>query len=67
MTFEIVDYLFVKLNVQTMKVRGIIASPSITGNALLLLQEYGFRHVRVEPPRRHELDKKYQKELGTFT
>ncbi len=50
-----------------MKVRGIIASPSITGNALLLLQEYGFRHVRVEPPRRHELDKKYQQELGTFT
>ena len=50
-----------------MKVRGIIASPSITGNALLLLQEYGFRHVRVEPPRRHELDKKYQKQLGTFT
>lgn len=50
-----------------MKVRGIIASPSITGNALLLLQDYGFRHVRVEPPRKHELDKQFQKELGTFT
>jgi len=50
-----------------MKVRGIIASPAITGNALLLLQEYGFTHALVEPPKRHEFDKKFQKELGNFT
>jgi len=47
-------------------VRGILASPAITANALTLLEENGFKHVSVEPPMRHDRFKKNQKSLGEF-
>ena len=47
-------------------VRGILACPAITPNALKMLQDFGFSHVAVEPPKRYDLHKKSQMSLGDF-
>jgi RecB family endonuclease NucS len=48
------------------KVNGIIAAPKITPNALVMLQDYGFSFVKVEPPKYFEDVKKKQKKLDHF-
>lgn len=48
------------------KVRGILASPTITSNAKSMLEDWGFTHVVVEPPRYLERYKKSQKNLKEF-
>ncbi len=48
------------------KVRGIIAAPSITDNAKKMLADWGFTFVAVEPPKYKERLKKTQKRLGEF-
>jgi endonuclease len=48
------------------KVRGIIAAPDIAKNAEEMLQKFGYSFVKVEPPKRHEKQKKLQKQLGEF-
>ncbi len=49
----------------TDKVKGVMASPSITPNAEALLKKLGFRHVRVVPPKKLEVAKD-QKKLFDF-
>ncbi|MBD3208872.1 DUF91 domain-containing protein [Candidatus Woesearchaeota archaeon] len=50
----------------TGKVKGVMASPSISTNALGMLQQWGFRHVVVEPPKRLERYNKDQRALDAF-
>lgn len=50
----------------TEKVRGIIAAPKISANALKMLQDWGFTFKAVEPPKHLERDAKNQKTLGHF-
>jgi hypothetical protein len=45
-------------------VKGIIASPSITPNALKMLTDFGYSHIQVNPPIRHE--KFYEKQKKLF-
>ena len=47
-------------------VKGVMASPSVTPNAMALLQEWGFSWARVEAPKRMERHNKGQKRLGEF-
>jgi len=47
-------------------VRGILAAPSITQNALDMLNERKFKFSAVEPPMRHDKFKKNQMSLGEF-
>lgn len=56
----------IKKNKGIETVRGILASPSITQNALALLEENGFKHITIEPPKRHDMFKKNQMSLGEF-
>ena len=51
----------------TEKVRGIMASPSISTNALAMLTEWGFEHVAVNPPKRLERYNKKQTSLQSFS
>ncbi len=46
------------------KVKGIIASPSITPNALKMLEDFGYTYVNVKPPIKHE--KFYEKQKKLF-
>jgi len=50
----------------TKNVKGILASPKITGNALEMLKSYGYDWRDVHPPKRHERHAKSQKHLGEF-
>ena len=45
-------------------VNGIIASPNITPNALKMLRDFGYSHVQVKPPVKHE--KFYEKQKKLF-
>jgi endonuclease len=49
-----------------MKVRGILASPEITKNALVMINEWGFSYRDIDPPLFLEKDKKMQKRLGEY-
>jgi len=47
-------------------VRGILASPKISGNALKMLNDFGFSHIHVTPPSFREKFGKKQKSLMEF-
>lgn len=47
-------------------VKGVIAAPKITPNALQMLQDWGYTFAAVEPPMRLEKHKKSQKRLGEY-
>jgi len=47
-------------------VKGVLASPSISANALSMLEKWGFRHVVVHPPKRLERYNKHQLSLDRF-
>lgn len=47
-------------------VRGVMASPAISANALEMLEKWGFSHVVVHPPKRLERYNKDQQDLGSF-
>lgn len=48
------------------KVRGIVAAPSITENAKLMLKDWGFSFVSIEPPKFRERLRKEQSRLSDF-
>jgi len=48
-------------------VKGVMASPSISTNALEMLTAWGFSHVVVNPPKRLERFNKDQKTLSSFS
>jgi len=48
------------------KVRGVMASPSITTNAMQLLKEWNYSWVQIEAPKRMERHNRGQKRLGEF-
>jgi len=48
------------------RVKGILASPSISPNALEMLNKWGFEWKQVNPPKRLERYNKDQKTLGVF-
>ena len=50
----------------TDKVKGVMASPAISSNALAMLEQWGFTHVPVKPPKRLERYDKDQKGLDNF-
>ncbi len=47
-------------------VKGIMASPSISSNALAMLEQWGFTHKAINPPKRLERFNKSQKTLDSF-
>lgn len=47
-------------------IRGIIASPRISSNAKVMLEEQGYSHVSVNPPKYLERYDKKQKRLGEY-
>lgn len=47
-------------------IRGIIASPKISSNAKVMLEEMGYSHVSVTPPKYLERYDKNQKRLGEY-
>ena len=47
-------------------VKGVMAAPGITANALTMLEGWGLSHVLVNPPKRLERYNKNQKNLDTF-
>lgn len=47
-------------------VKGVLASPSISSNALDMLQKWGFEHVVVHPPKRLERFNNGQSNLDSF-
>lgn len=48
------------------KVRGILAAPRISNNALQMLKDWGFKFVKVKPPKQYENFDKQQKTLTNF-
>jgi len=48
------------------EVRGILACPAITPNAKKMLEDFGFEHKRIEPPKRLAEYKKNQMKLNEF-
>lgn len=50
----------------TQNIKGVIAAPKITPNALQMLKDWGYDYSMVEPPKRLEKHKKNQKRLGEF-
>lgn len=48
------------------KIKGVIAAPKISANALKMLQDWGFKFVEVEPPKHFEEKKKNQATLEGF-
>jgi RecB family endonuclease NucS len=48
------------------QVKGIMASPSISPNALEMLKKWGFGWKQINPPKRHERHSKHQKHLGEW-
>jgi len=47
-------------------IRGIIAAPKITGNALKMLHDWGFEFISITPPKFRERFNKDQRTLGHF-
>jgi len=47
-------------------VKGILACPTITPNALNMLHDFGFTHVSINPPKRHDRFNKAQTKLKHF-
>ncbi|PIN80257.1 hypothetical protein COV11_04380 [Candidatus Woesearchaeota archaeon CG10_big_fil_rev_8_21_14_0_10_30_7] len=47
-------------------VRGIIAAPKISSNALAMLEDWGFKFVKIKPPKQYEKFDKKQKTLGNW-
>ncbi len=47
-------------------VRGILACPAISANALKMLEDWGFEYRKIEPPKHLERHKKNQKALDEF-
>jgi len=47
-------------------VKGIMASPAISANALAMLEQWGFTHVLVNPPKRLERYNRDQKSLLSY-
>ena len=56
----------IKLAKGISNVRGILASPSISDSTKTILEEAGFKHVSLEPPKYKEKYKKDQKKLLEF-
>ncbi|MBR9702549.1 DUF91 domain-containing protein, partial [Candidatus Woesearchaeota archaeon] len=50
----------------TEKVKGVMAAPGVTPNAMELLKEWGFSWSRVEAPKRLERHARGQKRLGEY-
>jgi RecB family endonuclease NucS len=50
----------------TKNVKGVMAAPSITANALAMLKGWGFSHVHIDPPKRLERHNKKQQGLGKY-
>ncbi len=50
----------------TEAVRGVMAAPKVTANALSMLHEYGYSFVAVRPPKRLERHDKQQRSLEAF-
>lgn len=50
----------------TQHVKGVMAAPKVTGNALELLKKYGYAWAEVQPPKRHERHDKGQATLETY-
>jgi RecB family endonuclease NucS len=50
----------------TNKVKGIMASPGISTNAKAMLEQWGFSHIAIEPPKRLERYNKQQQGLHLF-
>ena len=48
------------------RVRGIIAAPKISPNALKMLEDWGFKFVKIDPPKYFEDIKKKQTTLKSF-
>ena len=48
------------------RVRGVLAAPAITPNALEMLLSWGFEYRRVEPPQRHVRWQRDQKRLAEY-
>lgn len=48
------------------KIRGVMAAPDITDNALDMLKDWGFEHVNINPPKRLDKYKKNQKSILDF-
>lgn len=48
------------------KVKGVMAAPNISNNAKKMLEDWKFKFVEVEPPKRNEKKKLKQKSLGSF-
>ncbi|MCD6464711.1 endonuclease NucS [Candidatus Woesearchaeota archaeon] len=48
------------------KVRGILAAPDITGNALVMLKDFGFEFKKINPPKRLDISQN-QSRLEHFT
>lgn len=49
-----------------MEVKGVLAAPSITGNAKKMLEDWSYRFVSVEPPMFMDPDKSEQKRLADY-
>jgi RecB family endonuclease NucS len=52
--------------IEMKRVKGILASPSISPNALEMLKKWSFEWKQVNPPKRLERYNKQQKTLGVF-
>jgi hypothetical protein len=52
--------------IELKRVKGILASPSISPNALEMLKKWGFEWKHVHPPKRLERYNKDQKNLGDW-
>jgi hypothetical protein len=52
--------------IELKRVKGILASPSISPNALEMLKKWGFEWKHVHPPKRFERYNKDQKSLGEW-
>ncbi len=50
----------------TDKIRGIMAAPKISSNALKMLQDWGFEYKIIKPPMRYRKFDKKQKSLGEY-
>lgn len=50
----------------TKRVKGVMAAPKVTANALELLKKYGYAWAEVRPPKRHERHDKGQATLEAY-
>ena len=56
----------IKVSKGITNVNGILACPKITPHALAMLHDFGFTHVKVNPPKRHDRFNKSQTRLQHF-